>query len=102
MCIGTGYAQGCGSDLGLGGELQSFNALLSEYVGQKPMSISPHDIPLVIDPGNGVSMNIRGIIYNWMDPLEDGEDASDNGSNGSCQHKERLGGYLRARMTQPG
>lgn len=80
VCIGTGYAHGCGSDLGLGGELQSFNALLSEYVGEKPMTISPHDIPLVIDPGNGVAMNIRGIIYNWMDPLEDGEDAADNGS----------------------
>jgi len=81
VCIGTGYVNGCGSDLGLGGELESFNNLLKEYVGQKPPSISPHDIPLVIDPGNGVSMRIRGVIYNWMDPLDEGE--IDDGGNGT-------------------
>ena len=80
VCVGTGYANGCGSDLGLGGELQSFHDLLAEYVGQKPLSISPHDIPLVIDPGNGVSMNIRGVIYNWMEPLGPSGDPEGHGS----------------------
>lgn len=70
FCLGTGYSNGCGSDVGKSGELQSFHEALSEYVGETPPNISPHDVPLVVDPGSGFSMRLTGIAYNYFDPVE--------------------------------
>lgn len=72
-CLGTGYKDGCGSDFGKNSELQSFHNMLAEYVGKTPPNISPHDVPLVVDPGTGLAMHIVGITYFYFedngDPL---------------------------------
>ena len=62
-CLGTGYAQYCASSNAPAVELQSFHALMKPYVGANTPNISPHDVPIVVDPGSNYSLTITGIAY---------------------------------------
>ena len=67
-CLGTGYAQYCASSNAPAVELNSFHALMKPYVGANPPNISPHDVPIVVDPGSNFSLTITGVAYIYQYP----------------------------------
>ncbi len=75
ICIGTGYSNGCGTNFNASEELPSFHALLEPYTGNTP-NISPHDVPIVIDPENGVALTVKGITY-YFGHADDSQDFLD-------------------------
>ncbi|MBP6880544.1 prepilin-type N-terminal cleavage/methylation domain-containing protein [Candidatus Saccharibacteria bacterium] len=76
-CLGTGYSQYCASSNAPATELQSFHELMKPYIGTVP-NISPHDIPIVVDPGSNFSLTITGVAYVIEEPNPSG--SADSGS----------------------
>ncbi|MBP6042040.1 prepilin-type N-terminal cleavage/methylation domain-containing protein [Candidatus Saccharibacteria bacterium] len=62
VCIGKGYSSGCSSTINRAIELESFNDLISPYVGRIP-NINPHDVPITIIPDGGLSATFTGIAF---------------------------------------
>ena len=63
-CIGAGYKEDlpCGPSVSPGTIFPSFNKELEEYTGKTP-NISPHTVPIVIDPVAGTPITFTGISY---------------------------------------
>ena len=71
VCIGKGYSDGCSSTINRAVDLQSFHDLIQPYVGKAP-SINPHDVPIIINPGDGQSITITGIAFYNIKPSDTG------------------------------
>lgn len=67
FCIGSGYRSTCGPSNDPVEVSAAYNRILEPYSG-KPINIAPHDTPLTIDPGGGLSLNITGVAYYYTEP----------------------------------
>jgi prepilin-type N-terminal cleavage/methylation domain-containing protein len=76
FCLGSGYKSHCGPSTEPVNPSTSFDELLQPYAG-KPINISPHDTPLIVDPGGGMRLEITGAAYYYnteeTDDTLDGE-----------------------------
>lgn len=78
-CLGTGYSQYCSSSNAPTAEIQSFHELMKPYVGSETPNISPHDVPIVVDPQNSFSLTVTGIAYQHTPPSVSGNSGALDG-----------------------